>query len=113
MKSKSISKVGLATVAGISEVGLQDFILIALLGVWKNDETRQFYTTTEVSALIAHTFPAIRRKHKDNVSRYFNQDFCNRDHEISSAPKIATRKYRLSNTGYGMAISRLRALLKA
>jgi inosine/xanthosine triphosphate pyrophosphatase family protein/adenylate kinase family enzyme len=103
---------GLATVARISEVGLQDSVLIALLGVWKNDETRQFYTTTEVSALIARTFPAIRRKHKDNVSRYFNQDFY-AYYEISIAPKTATRKYRLSNTGYGMAISRLRALLKA
>jgi dephospho-CoA kinase/inosine/xanthosine triphosphate pyrophosphatase family protein len=102
---------GLAAAARISEVGLQDAILTALLSVYKNDEARQFYTTTAVSALIAQTFPAIRRKHKDNVSRYFNQDFYGY-YEISSVPGSATRKYRLSNTGYGMAVSTLRALLK-
>lgn len=101
----------LTALARISEVGLQDAILIALVGVWKHDEARQFYTTTEVSALIARTFPTIRPKHKDNVSRYFNQDFY-AYYEISSAPDNATRRYRLSNTGYGMAISRLRALMK-
>jgi dephospho-CoA kinase len=102
---------GLAAAARISEVGLQDAILIALLGVSENDEARQFYTTTEISAPIARTLPGIRQKHKDNVSRYFNQDFY-AYYEISSAPGSATRKYRLSNTGYGMAINTLRALLK-
>jgi inosine/xanthosine triphosphate pyrophosphatase family protein len=104
-------ELALAAVASVPEVGLQDAILIALLRVWKSDETRRFYTTTEVSALIMDAFPAIRPKHKDNASRYFNQDFY-AYYEISKTPGRVTRKYRLSNTGYGMAISRLRALLK-
>lgn len=104
-------EVGLAALSDIKDVGLQDAIVVALLKVWRNDEARQFYSTTEVSTLITTTFPSIRPKHKDNVSRYFNQDFY-AYFEISSGPASATRKYRLSNTGYGMAIRTLRSLLK-
>ncbi len=98
----------LANLARVTDVGLQEAILIALLGVWTSDEARRFYTTTEVARLIARAFPSIRPKHKDNVSRYFNQDFY-AFYEISSA-RNGTRTYRLSNTGYGMAIRMLRAL---
>jgi len=93
----------------INEVGLQESVLVALLGVWENDETRNFYTTTEISGLISNYFPSSRPKHKDNVSRYFNQDFY-AFYEISAAQN-GTRIYRLSNTGYGMAIRTLHALL--
>ncbi|MEO6718605.1 MAG: hypothetical protein ABIM50_15320 [Novosphingobium sp.] len=99
----------LASLSNLGEVGLQDAILIALLRVWKEDETRQFYTTTEIASLIADAFPAIRPKHKDNVSRYFNQDFY-AYYEISVGAGAAARKYRLSNTGYGMAIRVLHVL---
>jgi inosine/xanthosine triphosphate pyrophosphatase family protein/dephospho-CoA kinase len=102
---------GLASLASTTNVGLQEAILIALLSVWKNDEARQFFTTTEVSSLIASVFPGIRPKHKDNVSRYFNQDYY-AYYEISSSANGDTRKYRLSNTGYGMAIRALRVILK-
>lgn len=97
----------LAALTNITEVGLEDAILIALLNVWENDETRKFYSTTEISALIARAFPAIRPKHKDNVSRYFNQDFY-AYYEISGMP----RRYRLSNTGYGIAIRTIFHVLK-
>ncbi|CAA7614367.1 conserved hypothetical protein [Magnetospirillum sp. LM-5] len=93
----------------IGEIGLQDAILIALLRVWEEDETRRFYTTTEIAALISGAFPAIHPKHKDNVSRYFNQDFY-AYYEISEGTGAAARKYRLSNTGYGMSIRVLRDL---
>ena len=101
----------LVCLAVTANVGLQDAILIALLSVWQNDEARLFHTTTEVSSLIATVFPAIRPKHKDNVSRYFNQDYY-AYYEISSSANGDTRKYRLSNTGYGMAIRALRVILK-
>ncbi|KAF0223082.1 MAG: hypothetical protein FD176_2248 [Rhodospirillaceae bacterium] len=100
----------LSSLSGIGEIGLQDAILIALLRVWEEDETRQFYTTTEIAALIAEAFPAIHPKHKDNVSRYFNQDFYVY-YEISEGAGVAVRRYRLSNTGYGMAIRVLRDLM--
>lgn len=100
---------GLASIASIADVGLQDAILLALLSVWQNDESRRFYTTTEISVLISTVFKRIRPKHKDNVSRYFNQDFY-AFYEISSSG-TGTRIYRLSNTGYGMAVSALRSII--
>ena len=100
----------LSYLTGVIEVGLQDAILIALLRVWKEDETRLFYTTTEIASLITHAFPAIHPKHKDNVSRYFNQDFY-AYYEIAERTDATARKYRLSNTGYGRAILVLRDLM--
>lgn len=102
---------GLAQLAMVKDIGLEDAILIALLGVSDDNETRQFFTTTEIAGLISRTFPGIRPKHKDNVSRYFNQDFY-AYYEISTA-RNGVRVYRLSNTGYGMAIQKLRAHAKA
>jgi len=101
---------GLARLDQVTEIGLQDAVLIALLSVWESDEARRFYTTTEIAGLIAKALPSVRPKHKDNVSRYFNQDFY-AFYEINSSAS-GTRTYRLSNTGYGMAIMTLRANLK-
>ena len=101
---------GLAILKDVRDISLEEAILIALLGVSESDETRRFYTTTEVAGLIKKVFPSIRPKHKDNISRYFNQDFY-AFYEIASS-RNGTRTYRLSNTGYGMAIRTLRALLK-
>jgi len=103
-------KAGLDDLHRISDVGLQDAILIALLYVWREDESRAYYTTTEIAKLIAIVFKNIREKHKDNVSRYFNQDYY-AFYDISSDAR-SIRRYRLSNTGYGMAIRTLRSLLK-
>ncbi|ESW95554.1 hypothetical protein X769_29075 [Mesorhizobium sp. LSJC268A00] len=100
----------LNSLAKISDIGLQDAILIALLSVWKDDETRKFYTTTEMANLISTVFPRINPKHKDNVSRYFNQDYYV-FYEIFGNKNA--KKYRLSNTGYGMAIRTLRSTVRA
>lgn len=101
----------LASLARTPDIALQDAILIGLLTVWQSNEARKFYTTTEVAGLISKAFPKIIPKHKDNVSRYFNQDYYVY-YDIGGATKNGTRKYRLSNTGYGMAIRTLRTLLK-
>jgi hypothetical protein len=95
-------------IGSLTEVLLQDAILVALLDVWREDEARVFYTTTEIAGLTAQVFPSLKRaKHKDNVSRYFNQDSYVY-YEVAAQP--SARRYRLSNTGYGMAVQRLRSL---
>lgn len=96
----------------VREVRLEDAILIALLGAWTNDENRPFFSTTQIARKIQATFVNAPPKHKDNVSRYFNQDFY-AYYEIAGGQSQAKRRYRLSNTGYGMAIRSLRTLLKA
>jgi dephospho-CoA kinase/inosine/xanthosine triphosphate pyrophosphatase family protein len=101
---------GFVSLAKTTDTGLQEAILIALLSVWQSDESRRYYTTTEISAIIARALPSVHPKHKDNVSRYFNQDYY-AYFEISGSGGGA-RKYRLSNTGYGMAIRTFRALLR-
>jgi dephospho-CoA kinase/inosine/xanthosine triphosphate pyrophosphatase family protein len=102
----------LAQLVEVREVKLEDAILIALLGAWTNDENRPFFSTTQIARRIQTTFVSAPPKHKDNVSRYFNQDFYVY-YELSGARSHTKRRYRLSNTGYGMAIRSLRALLKA
>ena len=85
-------------------VKLEDSIFLALLSKWENNENRKYYTTTEIAKIIGDLFPAVEKpKHKDNVSRYFNQDFY-AFYEIPPNADEAKRKYRLSNTGYGKAI---------
>lgn len=93
------------TAANIKEIKLEDAIKIALLTAWEDDERRRSFTTTEIARMIRDTFPNVVPKHKDNVSRYFNQDFYPY-YEITGDEE--RRKYRLSNTGYGEAIKALR-----
>ena len=93
-----------------TNVKLEDAILVALLSVWQNDETRLYYTTTEIAGIINRVFCGIKPKHKDNVSRYFNQDF-HSYYEIYTDNNTYIRKYRLSNTGYGRAIRALKSLV--
>lgn len=102
----------LARLVDVKEVKLEDAILIALLGAWSSEENRPFFSTTQIARRIQITFENAPAKHKDNVSRYFNQDFY-AYYEISGEQSDAKRRYRLSNTGYGMAIRALRTLLKA
>ncbi|MFT4117914.1 non-canonical purine NTP pyrophosphatase [Bradyrhizobium sp.] len=101
----------LAALVHLGEVRLEDAILIALLGAWVSDENRPFFSTTQIARRIQSTFTSAPPKHKDNVSRYFNQDFY-AYYEISGEQSHSKRRYRLSNTGYGMAIRSLRTLLK-
>lgn len=91
-----------------SEVKLEDAIKIALLRSWEDHERRPSFTTTEIAKTINDQFPNIKSKHKDNVSRYFNQDFYPY-YEISGDED--RRRYRLSNTGYGEAIKALRDVI--
>lgn len=106
-----VVSVALAQLRGVLEVKLEDAILIALLRAWTSDETRPFSSTTQISHMIQTTFVSASPKHKDNVSRYFNQDFY-AYYEIAEERSQNRRRYRLSNTGYGMAIRSLRALFK-
>ncbi|MET4019802.1 non-canonical purine NTP pyrophosphatase [Bradyrhizobium sp. NDS-1] len=102
----------LARLVDVKEVKLEDAILIALLGAWTSEESRPFFSTTQIARRIQATFLNAPPKHKDNVSRYFNQDFY-AYYEIAGEQSDAKRRYRLSNTGYGMAIRSLRTLLRA
>lgn len=76
-------------------------ILYSLKTVWTNEVDSRFYTTTEISELINRVFSeADKKKHKDNVSRFFNQ-------KISPLFDVelidGKMKYRLSNTGYSIS----------
>lgn len=101
----------IAKLGAVHDVKLEDAILIALLGAWKEDETRPFFSTTQIAQMINSTFTNASPKHKDNVSRYFNQDFY-AYYEITDSGSSHRRRYRLSNTGYGMAIRALRTISK-
>jgi hypothetical protein len=99
----------IANLGAVHEVKLEDGILIALLGAWEEDETRPFFSTTQIAQMINNIFKNTPPKHKDNVSRYFNQDYY-AYYEIADSGSSHRRRYRLSNTGYGMAIRALRML---
>ncbi len=85
-------------------IGLEGPIFMALLSKWEERENRPYFTTTEIAKLINELFPAMKPKYKDNVSRYFNQDFY-AYYEIAPNPDENKRRYRLSNSGYGRAMA--------
>ena len=89
--------------AKLQEIRLEESILIALLSKWSDDDTGDFFTTSQIALLIGEVFCKITPKHKDNVSRYFNQGF-RPDYEISKGDELGARKFRLSNTGYSRAL---------
>lgn len=99
----------LERVSQVPRVKLEDAILLALLTVWSDEGNRQFFTTSEIAKLANIVLGAKSKKHKDNVSRYFNQNFYP-FYEIDLVGPKAVRKYRLSNTGYGKALRTLRAI---
>lgn len=86
---------------------LEEAILYALLTQWADDEKRPSFTTSEIAKIINELLSETSRKHKDNVSRYFNQNFY-AYYEVEIDPVKGTRRYRLSNTGYGKALRMLR-----
>lgn len=100
----------LGRVRTFSRIKLEDAILVALLSKWSNDETREYFTTSEIARIINQVVNPNSRKHKDNVSRYFNQNYYVY-YEISATEGKAARKYRLSNTGYGRAVQTLRNII--
>ncbi|WP_313602611.1 non-canonical purine NTP pyrophosphatase [Rhizobium sp.] len=95
----------------VRRVVLEDAILIALLTKWNDDENREFFTTSEIAKIANDILSNSSRKHKDNVSRYFNQNYYVY-YEIKFMPEKGFRTYRLSNTGYGKALWTLRDLLE-
>lgn len=86
---------------------LEEAILIALLTRWADDEKRPCFTTSEIAKIINELLSATSQKHKDNVSRYFNQNYY-AYYEVEIDAVKGTRRYRLSNTGYGKALRILR-----
>lgn len=94
---------------GLKTLGLENAIFLSLLNKWEFKEDRKFYTTTEIANLIAKDFPEIPPKHKDNVSRFFNQEYSPL-FEVKNTRKGSARKFRLSNTGFGIATRILRSL---
>ena len=95
----------------VTDVKLEDAILVALLSVWSMDETRKYFSTPEITSMInKSTFPHIQPKHRENIHRYFNRDFY-AYYEIESRSRGRVRVYRLSNTGYGRALRSLRSLV--
>ena len=85
-------------------VGLEASIFMALLSKWEDREDREYFTTTQIAKLINDLFSSMKPKHKDNVSRYFNRDFY-AYYEIDPDLDENKRRYRLSNSGYGRAVS--------
>lgn len=79
---------------------LEESILIALYfddkRCLENNEEK-FYTTTELSVLIKNMLNI--KKYKDNISRYFNQNF----HPYYDAKKGNPVKYKINSTGISMA----------
>ena len=80
---------------------LEDAILLTLAINFLSNEPK-YYTTTEISQKINQTFTDLH-KHKDNVSRYFNQKIYPY-YEVTTIDKKL--KYKLSATGFSEAISR-------
>ena len=96
-----------AGLLNIKNIKLEDAILISLFTVWVKSEGGDYYTTADIAKLIEIAFPkVVPPKHKDNISRYFNQDF-RPYYEIDGSESDQKRRYRLSNTGYGKALSLL------
>ncbi len=77
---------------------LEDQIILSL---FKEVDTEKYFTTTQIAKLINEEFkPRENEKSKNNVSRYFNQDF----HPYFDVQLMGTKKrYRLSQTGIGRA----------
>lgn len=80
---------------------LENLILLSLNAV---DVEHKSYTTTEIATLVRNAFGVVRSK--NNISRYFNQDFHPYFEALIEGKKI---RYRLSNTGRSEAL-RLSAL---
>lgn len=93
-------------------VKLENAILLALLSEWVKSEGGSYFTTAEIAKIIGRVFPNISPpKHKDNISRYFNQEF-HPYYEIDGSNDDQKRRYRLSNTGYGKALTLLHTVDK-
>lgn len=88
--------------SALQPTSLEDAILFTLANDYRSSD-QAYLTTTAISRKINKTFISLaKEKHKDNVSRYFNQRFYPY-YEIKEIDKKL--KYKLSPTGYSKAIS--------
>lgn len=79
---------------------LNDLLILTLYFSRTDGESSPFYTTTEICNMLNLEFQLLVPKNKNNVSRYFNQkNYVYYDVVVESRKN----KYRLSNTGVGMA----------
>ena len=89
-------KVGIPKIFKTRE--LQNAIILTLA---KSVDSEKYYSTTEISYLIKENSDySTQPKHKDNISRYFNQNY-HPYFEIEAKEGRAT--YRLSQTGKAYA----------
>ncbi len=87
------------------DIQLESAILITLALEYRKDETKAF-TTTEISHLVNQYF-RVRKRSKNNVSRYFNQSYY-----VYYEIKYENRKnrYKISPIGYSEAMMILKNL---
>jgi hypothetical protein len=79
---------------------LNELLILTLYFSRTDGESSPFYTTTEICNMLNLEFQLLVPKNKNNVSRYFNQkNYVYYDVVVESRKN----KYRLSNTGVGMA----------
>lgn len=77
---------------------LEDTIIITLFTLNETNNDKKYYTTTELSHLIKTTLGV--NKNKNNISRYFNQNY----HPYYEILKENSKnKYRISQSGLGRA----------
>jgi len=77
-----------------------------LIGMYKDVESNKEYTTTELSTLISNQLGI--EKSKNNISRYFNQNF----HPYYDILKGNPIKYKINSTGLSMAQHLIKNILK-
>lgn len=100
-ESEMNSSLDLFDTQNIIPKSLEDAILITLAVDYKLGGEK-YYTTTEIARKINDTFKSlIKEKHKDNVSRYFNQKIYPYYEVRIIKDKL---KYKLSPTGYSKTI---------
>jgi hypothetical protein len=94
-------------ISELTPKSLEDAIILSLSEDYSLNQS-VYFTTTEISHKINNTFKLLlKEKHKDNVSRYFNQRFYPYYEIIENNKRL---KYKLSPTGYSKAYSIIKSL---
>lgn len=94
-------------ISELTPKSLEDAIILSLSEDYSLNQS-VYFTTTEISHKINNTFKLLlKEKHKDNISRYFNQRFYPYYEIIENNKRL---KYKLSPTGYSKAYSIIKSL---
>ena len=88
---------------------LEDRVLLALLNARINFGATRHFTGTEVEKLARDVFPKAEWEAQKRVEGYMSRGFYP-EYELARVNKTGALRYRLSNTGVGSAIRRLREL---